>query len=380
MPLDPDLAPDASAPRGSVLLGGASDAPRSQHEACSHQAIARELAALLGYDYCGLYAPVASYNPPLYFVPGDVLVGLDAAAACGIHGEGDLFGGVVSHAVLATKAITHPLIDEAAHAPAGWPPAFAERVNPVTLPGYTAFAREDARRAGLRLLADGPVRIKPAHTNAGRGQRVADSAQQLEAILAQADPLELARAGLVLETDLLDVTTFSVGQVRVGEHAVAYVGTQWLTRDNHGDVAYGGSELQVCRGGFDALLETALPADAREAIDQAQRYDRAAHACLPMFASRRNYDVARGVDRHGRAHMGVLEASWRIGGASGAEVAALRYLRDHPGCTRLRACALERYGEDAAPPAHARVLFHGVDPQVGPLLKCVTIEQTHGHA
>ena len=69
---------------------------------------------------------------------------------------------------------------------------------------------------------------------------------------------ELARDGLVLEENLVDVTTHSVGQVRVAELVASYHGTQRLTSDNHGEQVYGGSDLLVVRGGFDALSVSIL--------------------------------------------------------------------------------------------------------------------------
>ena len=82
-----------------------------------------------------------------YFVPSCTLNG-DEAAALGIHGPDDLFGGVVPHAFVATKAISHPLVAPDAAALPGWNPAFAARVGDAVLDGYTAFNPDDARRAG----------------------------------------------------------------------------------------------------------------------------------------------------------------------------------------------------------------------------------------
>jgi len=367
--------PPAGQARGSVVLGAGGGAARSVHEAATHAAIAGQLADLLGYEFAGAWAPGQAYPGPVYFVPGDVLVGLDAAAAQGIRNAGDLYGGVVPHRVAASKAITHPLIEAPTRVPAGWSSRFAERVRPAVLPGYSAFDAADAGRAGRALLPFGPVRIKPAHGNAGRGQRVAGDVGELDAIVAGFGDDALARDGIVLETDLRELTTWSVGQVHVHRHAIAYYGTQWLTRDNAGEVAYGGSRLCVHRGDLDTLLRQRLPPAVRRAVVLAQRYDTAARRCFPrMFASRRNYDVAQGTDHGGRPHAGVLESSWRIGGASGAEAAALLRLRDEPGRHRLGVRTEEHYGAAASPPHDATVLFHGIDPACGPLLKFTLVE------
>jgi hypothetical protein len=165
----------------------------------------------------------------------------------------------------------------------------------------------------------------------------------------------------------------------VADLVATYYGTQRLTPDNGGAAVYGGSELFVARGGFEALAGLGLPEEARLAVSQARVYDEAAEGCFAgMFASRRNYDVARGLDAEGRWRSGVLEQSWRIGGASGAEVAALEAFRTDPALRTVRASTVEAYGEHVPPPpAHAAVYFRGVDERDGPMTKYATVE-SHG--
>lgn len=61
----------------------------------------------------------------------------------------------------------------------------------------------------------------------------------------------------------------------------------------------------------------------------------------------------------------MLEQSWRIGDASGAEVSALEVFRSDPKVPFVRAQTTELYGEHHEPPSHATVYFHGVDERVG---------------
>ena len=125
-----------------------------------------------------------------------------------------------------------------------------------------------------------------------------------------------------------------------------------------------------CTGDFDALLALTLPEDIRLAIAQARAYDDAATQCFDgLFASRRNYDVAQGLDAAGHRRSGVLEQSWRLGGASGAEIGALEAFRADPSLRTVRAMSREVYGEAPALPANAAVYFSGNDPHVGPLTK-----------
>ena len=72
-------------------------------------------------------------------VPDVTIDSLEAARALGILSEEDLFGGVVPFPFVATKAITHPLLDPAAPAPQGWRPDFPDRVRGVTLRGLVCL-------------------------------------------------------------------------------------------------------------------------------------------------------------------------------------------------------------------------------------------------
>jgi hypothetical protein len=193
-----------------------------------------------------------------------------------------------------------------------------------------------------------------------------DLALALDAI----EPDAMVETGVVVEQDLDDVTTYSIGQVRVADLIGTYYGTQSMTTNNHGAEVYGGSEITVVRGDFDALTAWRLPEDVELAIAQARAYDAAASECFAGFyASRRNYDVAQGRDGAGRHRSGVLEQSWRLGGASGAEIGALEAFRADPSLKIVRAMTREVYGETPALPPERVVYFSGVDASVGALTK-----------
>jgi hypothetical protein len=357
------------ATKGDVVVYTA-ESCRAEHDHATCMAIARTLAVIKDYTFAGEYDVDGHYSKPLYFVPTDTLVGVGHAYALGIAGQHDLFGGVVPHPFVGTKCISHPLVDDRARIPDGWSETFARRVRCAVLEGFAAFSTDDAFRAGLRLFAHGPVRVKRALGIGGYGQTVVTGHEALERALADSDTDEVSRYGIALEQDLADVTTHSVGQVRLGGLLATYCGTQRLTPNNHGQPVYGGSDLLVARGGFDELLALQPAPSARRAIEQARVYDDAAFACFDgLFASRRNYDIAEGNDAGGEHRCGVLEQSWRIGGASGAEVAALSAFHDDPSLTVVRASCVEVYGADASPPPDATVYFQGVDAHAGPLTK-----------
>jgi hypothetical protein len=361
-------------PKGSGTVVTYSCRASRHHESVTQRELASRLAAIKGYDFADEYDPVRRYSAPLYFVPNDTLVGIDAARNLGINGELDLFGGVVPFAFAATKAITHPLADAGSHSPEGWSPEFQTSVRDVVLPGYSAFAKRDARIAGIRLLELGRVRLKLSAGIGGLGQLVIDDERALDAQLESLDDDALSRDGLVLEQDLAEVVTHSVGQVCVDDMRASYCGVQRLTTNHHGEQVYGGSDLTIARGGFDQLIQLALAREVGTAIAQARAYHTAAMASFRgMFASRCNYDVAQGVDGQGQWRSGVLEQSWRVGGASAAEVAALEAFRADESLDVVRASTTEVYATGSVP-ADAVVYFRGVDEHAGAMTKYVRTE------
>ena len=348
--------------------------PPPQHESVSRTAIAKKLAALKRYDFAGDYDPAHHYTDPLYFVPNDTLIGFDSAQKIGIHDEHDLFGGVVPYPFAATKIITHPLVSHDAFAPPGWSHEFAHRVAPAVLFGFSAFSLADLRRAGAVVLERGRARVKPARGIGGLGQTVVTSAADLDAVLDTMDLKELARYGTVIEQNFDKIETYSVGQTHVADLLATYVGTQRLTKDNGGADVYGGSDLTVVRGGYDDLLSLDLSQEARLAITNARVYEAAAsQAFAGWFASRRNYDVALVISNNGRRRCGVLEQSWRIGGASPAELVALEAFRAEPSLQAVRASCVEVYGDNKTP-QNAVVHFRGVDDRVGSITKYTLVE------
>ena len=289
-----------------------------------------------------------------------------------------MWGGYVEHDFICTKAISHGLCNHKPDAPHGWAPLFSERVRTVVLDGLSVFSFDDARPAAEHLLYTGPIRLKPIHACAGRGQEVIKSLDQFDEILARPEAKTLFTEGVVLEQDLDQVITHSVGQSFIGDKVLSYCGDQYLTEDAHGEEVYGGSNLLVVQGGYDELLKLDLPDDVRLAIQQAQVFDSAADEAYPGFyASRRNYDIAQGVASDGKPRSGVLEQSWRMGGASSAEVAALAELRQRPGDARdPRVFGGNLHRQPL--PADAIEVYRGPAQNSDFLLKYVTVKSYDG--
>ncbi|MFC4729913.1 DUF3182 family protein [Coralloluteibacterium thermophilus] len=375
---EPVAAPGAGAPCEAVVYALPERPLACEYEMESCRLLARRLASLRGLPYGGEYCAARHAGRRLYAVPTDTL-DRRHAQRLGIRGAQDIFGGVVAHGFVGTKAITQPLVDPDAAAPAGWAHGFRARTRLAVLRGFTVFDPDDAREAARRLLACGPLRLKPVHARGGLGQRVVSAPEELDAALGAFRRDDLARDGLVIEENLTGVVTCSVGRVEVGDLVATYCGTQRLTRNNHGQAVYGGTRMRVVRGGFDALLARVRTPALRMAVAQARTYEAAALAEYPgLVLSRSNYDVAQGRDARGNWCSGVLEQSWRLGGATPAEVVALEAFTADPRLDAVDSACVEVYGaaDDDLPP-DATLLLDADDPRAGRIRKYTTCREAN---
>jgi hypothetical protein len=350
-------------------------APMYTHEKITLGAVAKGIARLSGYRFAGEYNPKQHAAARLFFVPSDTLI-LDEARDLGILFPHQLYGAVVPYPFVKTKAITHQLVSGNAARPCGWSSEFAEAVHSAVMPGYTAFSSKDARMAVRRMLRLGPVRVKESLGDGGHGQTVVETIPELEALLEKLSSEIITTYGLVLEINLRRVTTRSVGLTTIGDRRLAYHGTQQSVTNNHGRSVYGGSQLICVRGGWAELDALPMDAEARLAVSQARAYDYNAAQFAGFFASRRNYDVGQGTDENGEWRSGVFEASWRSGGASTAELAALMAFVHDSSLHVVEATSVKRFGRSHRPPPGAMVHFDGYDPEEGALLRYTVITQT----
>src|SRR5437588_4751961 len=136
---------------GVAVYISPSSPPMYEHERVTLCTVGGTIARLKGCEFHGIHCKANGHCDDLFFIPDEALV-RDEAAALGIRGPDDLFGGVVPHAFVGTKAVSHRLIDESAERPPGWSPAFARLIGDVVLPGYTVFTVHDARAAARHLL------------------------------------------------------------------------------------------------------------------------------------------------------------------------------------------------------------------------------------
>ncbi len=348
--------------------------PLYTHEKLTLSAVAKAIARINDDEFAGCCDKARHHDHnDIFFVPSDALI-LNEASELGIHSPAGLFGAIVPYPFVKTKAITHRLVNGRADRPEGWSSGFAQRVRRAALPGFTAFSAHDARLAAAAgLQAHGAIRLKDPLGDGGHGQTVITSPNALNEMLENYPEEKLATHGLVLEMNLRRAVTLSVGQITVGDLVIAYHGTQRTVTNNHGRSVYGGSRLVCVRGGWEALEDLPISPETRLAIAQARSYDQAAAEYPGFLATRRNYDVGQGIDEEGRWRSGVFEASWRSGGASTAELAALSEFAQDPVVQVVEASAVKEFGRDRKIPPGSVVHFQGDDPEDGPLLRYTVV-------
>jgi hypothetical protein len=147
------------------------------------------------------------------------------------------------------------------------------------------------------------------------------------------------------------------GQTTIGDRMISYLGTQRSVINNRGLSVYGGSHLVCVRGGWAELENLPMNYAIRQAVSQARTYDRNADQYPGFFASRRNYDIGQGIDERGRWWSGVFEASWRSGGASTAEVAALMAFAQDSGLRVVEATSVNSSESQAKFPLALSSIF-----------------------
>ena len=308
-----------------------------------------------------------------YYLPASTL-SLDS-----LPGDGpgwtpaDLFGGVVPHTFMASKIITHPLLGLGASGPDGWSHVFPQKVGDVALRGFAVFSRADLVAAGERLLRFGPIRVKAGQADGGKGQYEFTDARDLASWAGEISE-QAFEEGFVLEENLAEARTFSVGQIILDGTMLTYIGKQRATLDKRGRETYGGTTLYAVQGDWDALISRTTTALSREIIAAARLYDDCAANILGIVASRRNYDVIVGQDAAGRRRVAVLEQSWRTGGATPAEMLALETFVQEADVVAVRASSHEVFGAvGTGDPSH-RIFCSGVDPVEGPITKYAKLE------
>lgn len=256
-------------------------------------AVAARIAGVLGGDLLeqgdmsdmgAYYVPFAAVDKPL-------------ADQHGITGRGDLYGGIVIEPQHADKAILHHLTNMDAQHPSWYSPEFARDVQDVVLPGYTTFTEEDSLKAFDSMMSQGlGIRFKDPSNTGGLGQQLIADKNILESALHEHGD-KIRGVGAVFEAALTDHQTLTVGYVDLDDDVYTWFGKPYDVKHN-GMTRFGGNELTVVRGDFDALDLHSPDAETKLAILQTKKVFEA-YRNLGTIIVRGTLDAVQGFSKDG---------------------------------------------------------------------------------
>jgi len=344
----------------------------SHHNVASVEALAARLCSLTGRQ---LLPTLQSFdeNNETFFVPTFALVRQNGHPEISIQ---NFYGGIVHHGFMTTKLVTHPHWHDDDNLPEGWARSFAACLQDCVLSGFSVFSHRHALEAAGALLKKHKIRFKNPYASGGKDQTVIETVRSLDGFLETVSDSDIAN-GLVVEEDVENSSTYSVGQVQIENHIGSYLGRQYTSHDKDGSVAYAGSRLHMVRGGWDTLLNQLQSPVAHRIVENARRYDEAARQHLGLVASRRNYDVLVGPITENGVRCGVLEQSWRVGGASPAEVLAIEKLTQDETVIAVQAMVRETQDQKPAFKEKDFIVYAGDDDFGRPLHKYARIEKIY---
>ncbi len=308
-----------------------------------------------------------------------------------IESEKDFFGGIVPRAHQSTKAIMHPLVSREAACPLGWSHEFSQELVhlELVLPGFTVFNIEDIRTAFNHLYDKGvyQIRLKDPLGYLGMNQFVVTSFQELEQFISDkiVNNEKLQQYGLVVEENLCpeDLKIYSVSFVTVGSHQVQCIGVQRFSQG-----LYRGTDHVIMQTGKRIIPELLAQVgifnkeDAQVIIDKALLFRALLNKHIPEIKTARfNVDIVSGIASiysNGTCELvkrfALLEQSFRVGGASAAEIWGLEYLLCHPSVDAVCASTYYRYGDEASQIVSGEEnLYWGVDSRLGPISTSVKV-------
>lgn len=310
-----------------------------------------------------------------------------------IESEKDFFGGIVPRAYQSTKAIMHPLVNREAACPLGWTHEFPQELVhlDLVLPGFTVFNIEDLRTAFKHLYDKGihQIRLKDPLAYLGMNQFVVTSFQELEQFISDkiVNNEKLQQYGLVVEENLCpeDLKIYSVSFVTVGSHQVQCIGVQRFSQG-----LYSGTDFVIMQTGKHILSESLAQVgifnneDAQKIIDKALLFRALLNKHIPEIKTARfNLDIVSGIASiysNGTYELvkrfALLEQSFRVGGASAAEIWGLEYLLGHPSVDAVCASTYYRYGDEAYQTVSGEEnLYCGVDSRLGAISTSVKVHK-----
>ncbi len=325
-----------------------------------NQALAQYLASITGRIFAGEIFSPRRLGSGDYLLPHKP-ISLEEGRQFGIINPDQIFGAVIEP-IYAEKSIFHKTVPNAKFVPSKFPHEFATFLNDkgIVLIGYTAFSIEDVEKA-YDLITDAgyAVRVKHPLGSSSTKQFRAKSKKQVLDFVRSEEVATLRKFGMILEVNLLnpndkraDVEGFSGGWTQLEGNIYSYLGRQMFAETGTTD-RYIGTRLQMVRGSVDNLGEVADSLVYQDVYRQLEKVAEATKLLPYLIGSRMNFDFIYGV-REGidgiildeSPSVYVVEQSFRVGGASGAELVGIEYLKNNHEEASVTAVSRVHYGKE----------------------------------
>lgn len=247
----------------------------------------------------------------------------------------EFYGALVEDRSHVGKAILHPALSR--NVPRFYSSEFAQRVQDFVIPGFTAFHKADVAEAFPGIQNDEyDYRLKLPDESDGYGQFPIHDTASLQRILESLNGHEVAEKGVVLEANLHEPTTISVGYAMLGRDQYSFIAHQ-KNDDSEGRSRYRGAEVTIIRGTLKGLTGITSPQSERgHAVEIARKfYD--ALSLYNVVASRLSFDCLHGFDNNGYIRRGVTDITARLGGTCPALILAAHEFKKKPGIATVSA-------------------------------------------
>lgn len=285
---------------------------------------------------------------------------VSAGEELGVTSQNQIFGSVIEP-IYAEKSIFHPLINKPEVAPRNFPHKFPKQLfeSKATLPGYTVFCLDDALSAFELLKLQGVVvRLKDPQGSSGTKQLIVASRTEVEEFVKSIDPSKLKALGLVLESNLINssdpkaaLRAYSAGWTVIDGKIYSYIGEQMFGETGTVD-RYLGTKLYMVRGTTNNLIDFAKEKKLQSILQCLSKVKRAMVFLPYLIGSRINFDFLVGIpetlpaNRYIKERTYVVEQSFRVGGATPAELLGIQYLNTHKNAEIVTAISRVHYGSE----------------------------------
>lgn len=262
----------------------------------------------------------------------------------------DFYGVRVQDLADVNKTVLHRSYSEMERPHVTWYNALAEcaEVMGLVLPGVSLYPKErEAASAAEEMLSCSPfrsLRVKDAGGSDMAGQFSFNAVDQLIDHLHKTYsrcPWYIPEAGLVIEPDLQNPVTYSVGQIELGRNFFSFLARQkeihYIDANGNTSNKFGGVDLQVFRGQMAKVSKSnMLNPHQSQLMNMGAQFLAAQKDFLGIEATRISYDILEGKancrDSEGQAGKiflrGITDITARVGGTDpGALLAILNMLQ-----------------------------------------------------